>query len=88
MRAFWKNYIESNFFFWFFSIIGMLLIITAFFLPPTAQIDSSVLVAVGEIDGVIALGTVLKAIDRGIDVTAQHNNTSVTITNRDEEGDD
>jgi hypothetical protein len=59
----------------------------AFFIPPTAHIDSSILVAVGEINGFIALGTVLKAIDKGVDVTAQHNNTSVTITNK-EEGDE
>lgn len=85
MKRFWKNYLENNLFFWIFSGIGLILIIVAFFLPPTAKIDESVLIAVGEINGFIALGAVIKAIDRGVDVTAQHNNTSISITNKDED---
>ena len=85
MKKFWKNYLETNVFFWFFSIIGVILMIAGFILPPMGQIDNSVLVGVGEIDGIIALGTVIKALDRGVDVTAQHNNTSISITNKDED---
>ena len=85
MKKFYKNYLENNGFFWLFSIIGLLLIIVAFFLPPTSYIDQSVLIAVGEINGFIALGAVIKAIDKGVDATFQHNNTSVTITNNDNE---
>ena len=85
MRRFYKNYIANNTFFWLFSIIGILLIIIAFFIPPAAQIHQSVLIAVGEINGFIALGAVIKAIDKGLDATFQHNNTSVTITNNDEQ---
>ena len=85
MRKFYKNYLENNTFFWVFSIIGLLLIIIAFFLPPAAYIDSSILIAVGEINGFIALGAVIKSIDKGGSATFQHNNTSVTITNKDEE---
>ena len=88
MRAFYKNYLENNTFFWVFSGIGLLLIIIAFFLPPAAQIHQSVLIAVGEINGFIALGAVIKAIDKGLDATFQHNNTSVTITNNDEQEDE
>ena len=88
MRAFYKNYLENNTFFWVFSIIGLLLIIVAFFLPPAAQIHQSVLIAVGEINGFIALGAVIKAIDKGSSATFQHNNTSVTITNNDNEEDE
>lgn len=88
MRKFWKNYLENNLFFWLFSSIGLILMIVAFFIPPTAQIHQSVLVAVGEINGFIALGAVLKAIDNGVDATFQHNNTSVTITNKDEDGEE
>lgn len=86
MRKFYRNYIENNLFFWIFSGIGLLLIIIAFFIPPTAQIDQSVLYAVAEIDGLIALGAVIKAIDKGVDASVTHNNTSLTISNRDEEG--
>ena len=88
MKGFYRNYIANNTFFWIFSIIGLLLIIIAFFIPPAAQIHQSVLVAVGEINGFIALGAVIKAIDKGVDATFQHNNTSVTITNNDEQEDE
>ena len=88
MREFYRNYLKSNLFFWLFSGIGLLLIIVAFFLPPAAQIHQSVLYAVAEINAFIALGAVIKAIDKGVDATFQHNNTSVTITNNDNEEED
>ena len=86
MREFYRNYISNNGFFWFFSIIGVILIVAAFILPPISVIDNSVLIAVGEIDGMIALGAVIKAIDKGESATFTHNNTSITISK--EEGDD
>ena len=85
VRKFYKNYLENNTFFWIFSIIGLLLIIVAFFLPPAAQIHQSVLIAVGEINGFIALGAVIKAIDKGSSATFHHNNTEVTITSNEDE---
>ena len=88
MREFYKNYLKSNLFFWLFSGIGLLLIIIAFFIPPTAYIEQSVLIAVGEINGFIALGTVIKAVDKGVDATFQKGDTSVTITNNEDEGDE
>lgn len=88
MREFYKNYLASNVFFWLFSIIGVILIVAAFLLPPLSVIDNSVLIAVGEINGFIALGVVIKAIDNGGSATFQHNNTSVTITNDEKEEDD
>ena len=88
MREFYRNYLQSNLFFWLFSIIGILLIIIAFFIPPAAQIHQSVLIAVGEINGFIALGAVIKSIDKGGSATFQHNNTSVTITNNDNDEDE
>ena len=88
MREFYRNYLKSNLFFWLFSIIGVILIIVAFILPPLSVIDNSVLIAVGEIDGMIALGAVIKAIDKGESATFTHNNTSITITNNEDEGDE
>ena len=88
MREFYRNYLKSNLFFWLFSIIGVILIVAAFLLPPLSVIDNSVLIAVGEINGFIALGAVLKAIDNGSSATFQHNNTSVTITNNDNDEDE
>ena len=89
MREFYKNYLESNTFFWLFSIIGLLLIIVAFFVPPTAYIEQSVLIAVGEINGFIALGAVIKAIDKGRSASIKHNGTELDITgNKDEQEDE
>lgn len=88
MRRFYRNYIENNLFFWIFSIASLGLIVAGFLFPPPGQIDNSVLVAAGELNGSIALGAVIKAIDKGVDVTAQHNNTSISITNREEEEED
>ena len=84
MREFYRNYLQSNLFFWLFSGIGLLLIIIAFFIPPTAYIEQSVLIAVGEINGFIALGAVIKSIDKGKSASIRHNNTELTI-NGDEE---
>ena len=79
MKEFYKNYLENNLFFWLFSGIGLLLIIIAFFIPPTAYIEQSVLIAVGEINGFIALGAVIKSIDKGRSASIRHNNTELTI---------
>ena len=79
MREFYKNYLKSNLFFWLFSIIGVILIIVAFILPPLSVIDNTVLIAVGEINGFIALGAVIKSIDKGISASIKHNNTELTI---------
>ena len=90
MKEFYKNYLENNTFFWVFSGIGLLLIIIAFFIPPAAYIEQSVLIAVGEINGFIALGAVIKAIDKGRSATFHHNGTELTINSNedDEEGDE
>ena len=85
MRAFYKNSLENNTFFWLFSIIGVILIVAAFLLPPLSVIDNSVLIAVGELDGMIALGAVIKAIDKGESATFTHNNTSITISKEEDE---
>ena len=85
MREFYRNYLQSNLFFWLFSGIGLLLIIIAFFIPPTAYIEQSVLIAVGEINGFIALGAVIKSIDKGRSASIKHNGTEVTITGDEDE---
>ena len=88
MREFYKNYLQSNLFFWLFSGIGLLLIIVAFFIPPTAYIEQSVLIAVGEINGFIALGAVIKSIDKGGSATFHHNGTELTITSDEDKEED
>lgn len=68
-----------NVWFIFFSLVSVALIITSFFIPPTGIIDGSVLAATGEMFAFAALGTVIKAIDKGMDARVQHRDTSVTI---------
>ena len=87
MREFYKNYLSNNLFFWLFSGIGLLLIIIAFFIPPTAYIEQSVLYAVAEINAFIALGAVIKAIDKGSSATFHHNGTEVTINSNEDDKD-
>ena len=85
MREFYKNYLSNNLFFWLFSGIGLLLIIIAFFIPPTAYIEQSVLYAVAEINAFAALGAVIKAIDKGSSATFHHNGTEVTINSNEDD---
>lgn len=85
MKRFYKDYLENNLFFWIFSIISVSLIIIAFFTPPAATIDQSVLIAAGEINALIATGAVIKAIDKGVDATFQHKGTSLTISSDDDD---
>ena len=69
----------NNGFFWLFSIIGVILMIVGFILPPTGTIDNSVLIAVGELNGFVAIGAVIKSIDKGRSASIKHNNTELTI---------
>lgn len=85
MKEFYKNYLQSNLFFWIFSIIGMVMMIAGFILPPMGQIDNSVLVGVGEINGLIAIGAVIKAIDRGSSASIKHNGTELTVNKEEQE---
>ena len=84
MREFYRNYLENNKFFIFFSIAALLLIVAGFIVPPTGVVDSSVLIAVGELNGTLAIGAVIKAIDKGRSASIKHNNTELTI-NKDEQ---
>ena len=85
MREFYKNYLENNSFFHFFSIAALILIVAGFIVPPTGQIDNSVLIAVGELSGTLAIGAVIKAIDKGRSASIKHSGTEVTITGNEDE---
>ena len=62
---------------------SIFLIVTAFFLPPVAYIEASVLTATGELFGFAALGTVISAIDKGSDVKITKGDLNVHIDNPD-----
>lgn len=65
------------------TIIAIGLIIGSFFMPPQGKIDGSVLSAVGEIIGIIAIFFAWEAIDRGIDAKVTHGNTTIELNNPD-----
>lgn len=85
MREFYKNYLENNFFFIFFSISALLLLVAGFVAPPLGDISNNVLIAVGEINGTLAIGAVIKAIDKGRSASIKHSGTEVTITGNEDE---
>ena len=85
MREFYKNYLEDNSFFHFFSIAALILIVAGFIVPPIGQVDNSILIAVGELNGILAIGAVIKAIDNGRSASIKHNGTEVTITGDEDE---
>ena len=69
----------------FYSCLGIsiFLIVTAFFVPPTAVIDGTVIAAVGELFAYPALATVILAIERGSDIKLQKGETTIHIDNPD-----
>ena len=69
--------------FWICLGVSIALIITAFFVPPTAVIDASVIGAVGELFAFPALGTVMMAIEAGSDVRLKKGDTEIHIDNPD-----
>lgn len=85
MKRFYRNYLANNLFFLIFATAALLLLTAGFIVPPTGHIDNSVLIAAGEINGSLAIGSVIKAIDAGGTASIKHNNTEVTISN---DGDD
>ena len=69
----------NNGFFIFFSIAALILIVAGFIVPPTGQVDNSVLIAVGELNGTLAIGAVIKSIDKGRSASIKHNDTELII---------
>ena len=66
---------------WFhiFASISLILIVASFILPPTGMIDPSVIGAVGEITGFVALWELHIAIRKGFDAKVSHHDTSIEI---------
>lgn len=75
------KYIRGNWWFYALSLIAIILLVASFIIPPTGIIDSSVLAATGEIFAFGSLGTVIKAIDKGIDAKLSKGNTTIEINN-------
>lgn len=69
------------------TITSILLIVGAFFVPPLAVIDGSILAAVGELAGFGAIWQISKAIDKGVDASVKHNDTEISVKNPDNDKD-
>lgn len=71
---------------WFsvFSAASIGLLVASFIVPPTGVIDPSVLAATGELFAFTALGTVLKAIDKGVDAKVTKGDTTLSVGSSDE----
>lgn len=80
--GFWervKRDLAHTYWFYFLVLISVILLIVSFLLPPQGVIDSSVIQATGELFAFGALGTLIHAINRGVDAKIQKGNTSIEI---------
>lgn len=67
---------------------SIILLTISFLIPPTGQIDPSVLAAVGEIFGFSSLAVVIVALSRGTDVTFHKDNIDISLNNPDTKDED
>lgn len=74
-----KQAIHHNWSFWVCLVLSIILLVAAFIIPPTAIIDNSVLAAVGELLGFAALGSLMTALDKGVDARLRHGNTVLEV---------
>lgn len=78
--------IRSCTWFWVLLILSVGLIVASFIVPPTGVIDASVLKAVGELFAFGVLGTVIYAVDRGVDAKLSKGDTALEINSPDNPG--
>lgn len=74
--------------FWTTLLISIALIVTAFFIPPQAVVDGSVVACVGELFGFAALGTVIEGIEKGRSVRISKGDTTMSLNDNDGSPDD
>lgn len=85
MTAIIKKKTIKNPSFWLCLSVSIGLIVGGFFTPPMAEIDGSVLTAVGTLFAFATLGIVGHAIDQGYDAKVKHGNTELTIGDLDDD---
>lgn len=74
--------------FWVCLLTSITLLVVSFLLPPTGQIDNSVIGAVGEMFGFASLAVVIKALGRGTDVTLHKGDIDISLNNPDKDEDE
>lgn len=78
------NNVVHDKWFWLFSLFTIILLLIGFFTPPYFIIDSSVLIACGEIFAFAVLGTVVKAINDGASAELSKGDTHLKIEKKTE----
>lgn len=68
--------------------VSIILLTMSFLIPPTGQIDPSVLAAVGEIFGFSSLAVVIVALGKGTDVTLKKGDVNLHLNNPDKVDED
>lgn len=66
--------------FWITLGVSIALVVVGFILPPSGEVDGSVLTAVGELLGFAALGVGYQALRDGRELKFTHGETEVTIS--------
>lgn len=68
---------------WICSVVSLSLIVGSFFVPPMGEIHPSVVKAVGEIMGMIALFILREAVHEGIGAKVTHGDTTIELDKKD-----
>jgi len=76
-----KHSIIENVPFWILAGVSIAMGVTAFFMPPKAEIPPSVLKFISWMFAWGALWTVFVAINRGLDARVTHGNTTLSVGN-------
>lgn len=71
--------VHHNVWFWTLTGIAIALLVVSMILPPTGEIHPSVIKGVGWIFAFAALGTLLKAMDMGVNATVRKGDASLTV---------
>ena len=87
IKDIWFKGTYHNVAFWVCLATSLFLIITGFFIPPKAVVDSSVIACVGELFGFAALGAFIRALDKGVDAKITKGDTEIKIQNPDTDDD-
>lgn len=67
--------------FWLTLSVSIVLMVVSFLLPPMGEINPSVLQASSILLAFGCLGTVVRAVEKGTDVTLKHGETEINIEN-------
>lgn len=71
--------------FWITLSLSIVLMVVSFCMPPRGEIDSSVIMATGELFAFATLASVIEAIDKGKRVTLKKGETEMEVSNENNE---